>query len=188
MGIFSKIGEMQAKGQKAIDDYNEKEAIRKEKNAAREDRLDAKIAALPLGLGTLVGPVGAAAKFEKGERKDAKKRAKKLKTGEVQFKFAVDDGQVFDVKPHGKSLLGPLAGAQATVETEDDTRRRITATRIATIGVFALAAKKKTGGRDIHLVVEGDGFCITREVTFGFMEDAAREFAATFNEVAAEAM
>ncbi|OIV38009.1 hypothetical protein BIV57_08000 [Mangrovactinospora gilvigrisea] len=57
----------------------------------------------------------------------------------------------------GKSV--PIAGASATVDDGDAARRRITMTRLALIGPFALAAKKHVG--QLFLTIEnGDAAAI----------------------------
>lgn len=56
-----------------------------------------------------------------------------------------------------------LAGVTARVEAGSDLEKRVTATRLVTLGVFAFAAKKKSGG-EAFLTVEGPGFFWTIEV------------------------
>lgn len=51
--------------------------------------------------------------------------------------------------------FGSIAGCTAHVETEGELQRRVTATRLLTIGVFAFAAKKKKDERALYLTVEG---------------------------------
>jgi hypothetical protein len=78
---------------------------------------------------------------------------------------------------------GPLAGARASVETGADLSR-FTATRVALLGPFALAFKKKR--QQAFLMVEGDGWALVREVD---RKDglAARKFAAAVNAAGARA-
>ena len=78
----------------------------------------------------------------------------------------------------------PLAGLTARVEDSGTLNRRITATRLATIGVFALAAKKKQDDREVYLTIEGNDVAIVRTVQFKKTPSAgtqAREFAAKLN-------
>lgn len=55
----------------------------------------------------------------------------------------------------------PIPGA--TIHTIDNTGKRITVTRLATIGIFALAAKKKSGSVSI-IVAGADGETATAKV------------------------
>lgn len=57
----------------------------------------------------------------------------------------------------------PLQGVTAVVESGEALQSRVTATRILAIGVFALAAKKKSGGES-YLTIEGPGFAWVEEV------------------------
>jgi hypothetical protein len=73
---------------------------------------------------------------------------------------------------------GPVKGAVARVEAGGDIGKRITATRLVALGVFALAAKKKSG--HVFLTVESDGFEFAVEVPVK-KEAEARKFAAKIN-------
>ena len=77
-----------------------------------------------------------------------------------------------------KSTRGPVKGATARVEQGADVAKRVTATRLATLGVFAFAAKKQTG--HVYLTIEGDGIDIAVEVP-AKKEADARKFAAKVN-------
>lgn len=50
-----------------------------------------------------------------------------------------------------------------SLEDGQELEKRVTLTRVALLGVFALAAKKKTGGTK-YLAVSGDGFFWAMEV------------------------
>jgi hypothetical protein len=78
---------------------------------------------------------------------------------------------------------GALKGARATIETSGEIEKRITATRLATTGVFALALRKKKDNRQLFLTVEGDGFAFVVDVD-PKQEKPAREFAAKINAAA----
>ena len=67
----------------------------------------------------------------------------------------------------------PLSGVCARVEQVTDLQERITATRLVALGVFALAAKKKTGGDSI-LTIEGPDFLWTIDVPHKKKVDAQR--------------
>lgn len=78
----------------------------------------------------------------------------------------------------------PLAGLTARVEDSGTLNRRITATRLAVMGPFALAAKKKQDDREVYLTIEGPDVAILRTVQFKNKPRAgteAREFAAQLN-------
>lgn len=81
--------------------------------------------------------------------------------------------------PHGS---GSVAGVHASVDSQ--VSKRITATRLVTIGVFALAAKKKTGAQFLSI----DGPDIASVVQCP-VDDAmkAREFAVKINNAARSA-
>jgi ribosomal protein L7/L12 len=77
-----------------------------------------------------------------------------------------------------------LPGLVARVEDSGTLNRRITATRLATLGPFALAAKKKQDDREVYLTVEGATMAIVRSVLFKTTPTAgadARKFAAQLN-------
>lgn len=77
---------------------------------------------------------------------------------------------------------GSVAGAHASVEAAADVRRRVTATRVLAVGVFALAAKKQTGS--VYLTVQlDDGHEFLVEVPVK-KETEARRFAAKINSAA----
>jgi ribosomal protein L7/L12 len=78
----------------------------------------------------------------------------------------------------------PLAGLTARVEDSGTLNRRITATRLVTLGVFALAAKKKQDDREVYLTIEGADVQILRTVQFKknvAAGTAARQFAGQLN-------
>ena len=57
-----------------------------------------------------------------------------------------------------------LEGVTAMVESGEELHRRVTLTRVALTGVFALALKKRSGGTSF-LTVEGPGFAWVEEVS-----------------------
>ena len=63
---------------------------------------------------------------------------------------------------HGREIKD-LEGVQARVESGSEIQSRVTATRLLAIGVFAFAAKKKSGGES-YLTIEGPDFFWTIEV------------------------
>lgn len=84
-----------------------------------------------------------------------------------------------------RSGSGPIAGARATVESSGDIERRITATRLVTLGVFALALRKKKDHRVLWVTIEGTGFQILTKASGGGMsEQSARRWVVRFNNLA----
>ncbi|WIE81332.1 hypothetical protein [Curtobacterium sp. MCSS17_016] len=78
----------------------------------------------------------------------------------------------------------PVAGARAEVAVGADAQRRITATRIVLIGVFALAFRKQKGTG--FLTIEADTYYLG--VPFPIKQEAdARAFAAKVNSAARSA-
>jgi hypothetical protein len=78
----------------------------------------------------------------------------------------------------------PLAGLTARVEDSGTLNRRITATRLALLGPFALAAKKRQDDREVYLTIEGGDVAILRTVQLKDKPTAgteARQFAAKVN-------
>jgi len=78
-----------------------------------------------------------------------------------------------------------LGGVVARVEAGSEIRSRITATRIVALGIFAVAAKKKTGGES-YLTIEGPEFFWSLDVDRK-TRDAAVKFAAKVNDQAKKA-
>lgn len=78
----------------------------------------------------------------------------------------------------------PIAGVSATFESLGDARSdnsRISLTRVATVGVFALAAPKRSGGNPGHayVTVTGPDFIWTEQVLVA--DTRAREFVNNVN-------
>lgn len=67
-----------------------------------------------------------------------------------------DDGIIERMQGEGRGRH-PVAGVTAVVESGEALSRRVTVTRLVGLGVFAFAAKKKSGGES-YLVVEGPDF------------------------------
>ncbi|AVO22282.1 hypothetical protein PBI_NESBITT_25 [Streptomyces phage Nesbitt] len=87
----------------------------------------------------------------------------------------VDDGATFRI--FGQNDV-PVAGARVTVD-RGEAAKRITATRVALTGVFALALKKDN--TKLFITVEGaDGSALITEVSAG-KEMEARTFATMVN-------
>ena len=72
-----------------------------------------------------------------------------------------------------EAQIKPLDGITARVESGEELQSRVTATRLLTMGVFAFAAKKKTGGEKF-VTVEGSDFLWSVEVDRKKANDATR--------------
>jgi len=123
--------------------------------------------------------------FGDKEERQAKAAARQRKAQLAQlslkataFNLKIKDDNVSEFMK--KNTGGSMKGAKAAVQTEGEIRERFTATRILTLGVFALAFKKKTSDKDVFLVIEGDGFVLTEHVK-NKKESDARQFARDFN-------
>lgn len=81
---------------------------------------------------------------------------------------------------------GPIVGMMATVDTAGALERRITATRILTTGVFALAWRKKKDSRELYLLIEGKGWAVAEQVNPKKGAEA-RKFAAALTTLGARA-
>lgn len=75
-----------------------------------------------------------------------------------------------------------LDGVSARVEDGSELESRVTMTRMAALGLFAFAVKKKRGGEK-YLTIEGPDFFWTLEVDRDEQGDA-RKFAAKINNAA----
>jgi hypothetical protein len=82
----------------------------------------------------------------------------------------------------------PLAGLTARVEDAGELNRRITATRIVALGVFALAAPKTKDTRTLFLTVEGPETAIMKALplkgSLGSMPVKVRQFVFDLNHAA----
>ena len=59
----------------------------------------------------------------------------------------------------------PLVGLTARVEDSGTLNRRITATRLVALGVFALAVPKKQDDREVYLTIEGPSTAILHTIS-----------------------
>lgn len=83
-------------------------------------------------------------------------REVRLGTGLLLNALVTKDGKV--VESGHPSNCGPFAGSTLTIATEGEIKSRYTVTRIALLGIFALAFKKKTSDKDVYAVFSGEGF------------------------------
>lgn len=115
-----------------------------------------------------------------------KARAKNKADGVVAF--------IGDVRLTNDALLVganryPLAGLHATVEDSGSVNRRLTLTRLATLGVAAVAIPKKLDDRDVYVTIEGPGVAVVRVMHVRKVPNAGaigRQFAARLNMMAQE--
>lgn len=89
--------------------------------------------------------------------------------------FVLRKDGVEKLKGFGRESQG-LDGVTAVVESGEALESRVTLTRLVALGVFAFAAKKKSGGTSF-LLIEGPDFAWTQEVKRGDFEKA-QKFAA----------
>lgn len=75
-----------------------------------------------------------------------------------------------------------LEGVTSHVEAGSEIQKRVTATRVVAVGMFALLAKKRSGG-EVYLTVEGPEFFWTTEVDRKKRGDAMA-FSAKVNDAA----
>lgn len=81
----------------------------------------------------------------------------------------------------------PLRGAVARVEDSGTVNRRITATRVLALGVFAAAAPKKLDDRELYFSIESSGYAVVRAIPLkntNGLGARGREFAMKVNAVA----
>ena len=102
------------------------------------------------------------------------------------IQFASKDGKV-ELNTDARTVKlgsqgGTVTGATATVETAGEISRRVTMTRLAATGIFALALKKKKDDRELYLLVDCPQFSFVAQCD---PKDglAARRFAASINSV-----
>lgn len=112
----------------------------------------------------------------------AEKRQRAI-TQPWQADFRLDAEALVDV---GDGRPMDLRGASARIDTAGEIRRRVTVTRAATMGVFALAARKKVDDEVVYLTIEGPHVAEVREYPAKNLDQAAlRQFVADINSLAA---
>ena len=80
-----------------------------------------------------------------------------------------------------------LEGLRASVDSVGQLSRRVTLTRVALVGVIALALRKREDDRSVFLTIEGPSAAIVREIPVGSdrrVQRTARQFAAAINSAA----
>lgn len=92
----------------------------------------------------------------------------------------------YHAKGIGNGGKKDVTGVTARVEGGEDLRQRITLTRIALLGVLAVALPKKYGGEKF-LTIEGDDFVWAMEVDRKHVNDA-QKFAAEVNTASKKAL
>ncbi|MEE8725442.1 MAG: SHOCT domain-containing protein [Bifidobacterium crudilactis] len=97
--------------------------------------------------------------------------------------FKGDDGNRLELHQHSirtKQESKQLSGVSARLETGQDLESRATITRLIAIGVFAFAAKKKTGGEK-YVTIEGPDFAWIAEAGRKQVKDAMKFITAVNN-------
>lgn len=80
----------------------------------------------------------------------------------VGFSLYIYENEIWVGNPESRGARGwPIAGAQAEAIVNGQVTQRLTATRMVALGVFALAAPKKTGNQTLSLKVRGPGYNFT---------------------------
>lgn len=128
------------------------------------------------------GPANATSKMIKQDRRAQRAAsaaaARSAAVGERSNHFegvSIRNGMISGPGGHG-----PVGGATATVDMAGAIDARFTATRLALMGPFALAFKKKKDKRELYLAIEGQGFGILQQVPPA-LGAQARAFAAKIN-------
>ena len=126
--------------------------------------------------------------FGNKEEREAKKQAEREKVEKygkvVQFMFSDDMTATLFLRENGieyavnnnkeESGIALWSEIQSiTLEDGEELQSRVTATRLLMLGVFAFAAKKKTGGNKF-ITVEGEDFLWALEVGRKKVNDAQK--------------
>ena len=99
----------------------------------------------------------------------------------VGFSLYIYENEIWVGNPENRGARGwPIAGAQAEAIVNGQVTQRLTATRMVTLGVFALAAPKKTGNQTLYLKVCGPGY----NFTYQHQSDVTRLAIQTFEGLA----
>lgn len=126
-------------------------------------------------------PEGREQRQRDAERNRARFEAERLRRENTFAGIELKDGRIESAQSGG-----PIAGARATVDTAGELSRRITVSRLALTGLFALGWQKKVDTRELYLLVEGDGWAIAVPVDPD-QGAKARAFAARINAAASAA-
>jgi hypothetical protein len=171
--------------------YRARLAAGQEKRDARQAKIDAKKAQLRAGLeASQRTPAQIEASQEKIRTQQEKTQARqeKISAGKAKLRAGLEESRNATFRTHGKALGVKsadtdrllAAGALAAVETGADVHGRVTATRLVTLGVFALAARKQAGHVYITFdTAEGTVHVVKVDVKH---EAKARKWAAEFNQ------
>ncbi|MBY4796767.1 SHOCT domain-containing protein [Collinsella sp. AGMB00827] len=103
------------------------------------------------------------------------------KNGMIELK----DGQLtFTQFANQQTQTKSIEGVQASVETGEQLHERVTLTRVALFGIFALGLKKRAGG-ERYLVIDGKDFAWALEVDYKHANEAFK-FATMLNNAVKE--
>lgn len=147
------------------------------------DNLKAQAAQLAKDAGQQALAAAAEAKANADAAKAEKKAAAEARGRKVAAFEA--DKQKFTLYEHAIDKDGeeqPLTDVTARLEAGEELQSRVTATRLVLLGVFALAAKKKSGGTKF-LTIEGPEFMWGAEVDRKSIKDAQKFTLAVNNQV-----
>lgn len=147
------------------------------------DNLKAQAAQLAKDAGQQALAAAAEAKANADAAKAEKKAAAEAHGRKVAAFEA--DKQKFTLYEHAIDKDGeeqPLTDVTARLEAGEELQSRVTATRLVLLGVFALAAKKKSGGTKF-LTIEGPEFMWGAEVDRKSIKDAQKFTLAVNNQV-----
>lgn len=147
------------------------------------DNLKAQAAQLAKDAGQQALAAATEAKANADAAKAEKKAAAEARGRKVAAFEA--DKQKFTLYEHVIDKDGeeqPLTDVTARLEAGEELQSRVTATRLVLLGVFALAAKKKSGGTKF-LTIEGPGFMWGAEVDRKSIKDAQKFMLAVNNQV-----
>ena len=147
------------------------------------DNLKAQAAQLAKDAGQQALAAATEAKANADAAKAEKKAAAEARGRKVAAFEA--DKQKFTLYEHVIDKDGeeqPLTDVTARLEAGEELQSRVTATRLVLLGVFALAAKKKSGGTKF-LTIEGPGLMWGAEVDRKSIKDAQKFMVAVNNQV-----
>jgi hypothetical protein len=138
--------EEKATQRKRKEDEAAQARLAKEEAAAKQRKDDAKAVLL-------------AKKREAAQAAYAAGAPKRLQAGALLLGIKVKDGFVY-AGPFG-ALSWEAQGSHADLYTQDDRGQRVTLTRVALTGIFALGLQKKTGKLKVTVEISDDGWTVT---------------------------
>lgn len=119
---------------------------------------DSEFFIIDLGKKVLVYPLKNEAKVVKAKRfKDSVEKLKNTSFVSLQTNEGIlfVDTENASIKYDFETNFSDLNGAEIIVGSQGEIEKRITATRLLTVGVFAFAFKKKKDNRELFLIIQG---------------------------------